>query len=202
MTNIEFTAEVLIGGKPVQGISVSPLFYEAFAQLTEKVLPRVTATEKFETLLRRERIRHQVVFTVDGKRALPDQQDIMSFPVSVGKKIVAALDIGEGKGGEVIGDGDGVSKPILYKLGTPIAMKGSKSGDVVIDELEFVAKTFGDIEDVLSENNVVSQALALIRRARPVNSETLHVLPTWAIAQIRNGDGVTIGSSVLPRFLG
>jgi len=100
----------------------------------------------------------------------------------------------------IISDGDGLTSPILVKLGTPIAAGGA-AGDKSISELEFIAKTYGDIEHVLAGSNDMEKTVALIKHvAKPV-SMGLQALPSWGVDGIDIRDGFFIQNEILPRFL-
>jgi hypothetical protein len=68
--------------------------------------------------------------------------------------------------------------------------------------LEFLAKTYGDIEDVLSAGDGINQAAVLLATVAKPLGTSLTVLPSWALAQISIADGFAIMREVLPRFLG
>jgi hypothetical protein len=97
--------------------------------------------------------------------------------------------------GEVLLDGDGIDTPIHIRLGTALDLGHGTQ----VTELEFVGQTLGDIEDVLVAPNEVEQAMALIRRARPVDGGLL-TLTREAIDQITMMDGAFVQQRVLPRF--
>ena len=116
--------------------------------------------------------------------------------------------------GELVGVGDGIDKPITYKLTSPIKVQARSDapdgadGDMLITELEFIARTGLEIEDVLCENTEASQTLALIRNcAKPLvagadDNLGLMRLPDWAVEQITLADGVWILELVAPSFFG
>jgi hypothetical protein len=76
-------------------------------------------------------------------------------------------------------------------------------GTETIEELEFQAKTYGDIEAVLAENDGGLQSLLFIENlAKPITSNLkLQALPSWAVNQITPVDGLFIANTVMPRFL-
>jgi hypothetical protein len=203
MTTIEFTDELVFGETKIDAITVAPLRFVALVMLWERTASLTRGSDgSSKAIMQRERIKHQVSFMAKGKRVNPDAGNITQLPITVAKKILPALDIGQGVAGELLNDGDGMNTPVHYKLGTPIVMKQNGT-ETTISELEFKAEIYGDIEDVLATDGDVPQALALIRKvAMPVGiSISLKTLPGWAVDQITTADGVTIMNTVLPRFL-
>lgn len=99
---------------------------------------------------------------------------------------------------KILTNGDGVTEPVLMKLGTPIkATSGSEGKEIT--ELEFIARTYGDVEMVLSGTNAMEQTAALIKYvAKPAG---MLALPSWAINAIDIRDGFFIQNEILPRFL-
>lgn len=155
--------------------------------------------ESFEARMKRVRFMRQVKY-FSGDTALEfGVEEIMKFPIAPARKIVTMFDnVDEGKAGKVIRDGDGVSTPILYELGTPIQVA---QGKPPITEIEFLASTYGELEDVLAAGDTVHQTAMLIKTvAKPVHG-TLQALPTWASDRITVADGVILANHVLPRFL-
>lgn len=96
----------------------------------------------------------------------------------------------------IISDGDGLTSPILVKLGSPIA-----TGGQTISELEFSAKTYGDIEHVLAGSNDMEKTVALIKHVSKPVGLSLQALPSWGIDGIDIRDGFFIQNEILPRFL-
>jgi len=197
MTKIEFTDSVKIADKIITAIEVSPLY---FVELN-RIWAAVSSANKPQAALTRARILKQVVFRSSDGPATPTDADISALPVAVARDIIAALDDGQGEAGEILAAGDGVSEPILYKLGTPIRMQDAEGKSRDIIELEFLAKTYGDVEDVLAATDEVSRAVALLSTvATPVGDTSLSVLPGWALDKITTADGVAIMQLVLPNF--
>lgn len=202
MHNVEFTLPVQFGDNSITTIKVQPLTFATLTEMWAQVAAEIRGTKESSTKhLQRKRIAHQVHFMAGDKRIIADAANISQLPIPVARAIIAALDIGEGKAGEIIGTGDGVQAPILYKLGNPIEAEAGGGKKSKIEELEFKATVFADIEDVLAVDGEVPQALELIKRiGKPVDS-SLMVLPSWAVERISVADGVTITQKVLPRFL-
>jgi len=124
--------------------------------------------------------------------------DILNLPIAAAHTIIGKLDSDEGKAGKIIRDGDGIDKAIVFELGTPIPTGAGKDP---IRELEFHAKTYGDIEDILAADNAIQQTAKMIETIATPLGSTLSRLPSWALTQITVADGVTISREILPRFL-
>lgn len=203
MRKIEFTEQVHIGEAVVTDIHVAPLSFVTFVTLWAQVMTEVRGKSNASAtaLLQRKRIKNQVHFKVADTRVVAADNDISRLPIPVAKAIIAELDAGEGIAGEMLNEGDGIRTPAHYRLGNPIEVE-SNGKKTKISELEFQAQVYGDIEDVLSADGELPQALELIRKvASPVDLETLKSLPSWAVDRISIADGVTIMRVVLPRFL-
>jgi hypothetical protein len=197
MEKIEFTASFQVGEKDVTSIEVKPLTFLGLGKLWE----RMPAGAKPETYLNRARLVEQAVFKNGSEELTPSPQDVTKLPAAVAKAIITKLDVGAGPRGKVINKGDGTSSPILYKLGTPIKMKGGDGKELVIEELEFQASTYGELEDVLAAENEVQKAIELITRiAVPVGIDSLTRLPGWAIDRFTLADGIGIMKEVNPAF--
>lgn len=192
MTKIEFTDGFRIGEKSVTSIEVNPLTFVTFFGLWTK------ASDNKD--LRRKRIAHQTVFKAGDEVLTLDDLSLMQMPIPISKSIIDALDTGEGVAGKIIVEGDVITKPVVYKLGSPFKVKqGDK--EVVISELEFSAKTFGEVEDILIADAEMAQAMALITKlARPIEIPSLMNLPGWALDRMTIADGITIMRKVLPLF--
>lgn len=197
MEKIEFSTDVKFGDATIESIEVAPLTFAELAKLWRRVsaMPGDAAIN-----LQRERIRHQAHFTGGGKRVVPDIADLLKLPVAVAKAIIDNLDTGAGPAGEVLNEGNGITGALLYKLGTPIEMKDGKGESRDIIELEFLAETYGDVENILAAENEVQRTMALLAIAAPVGHDKLTRLPGWAIDRITTGDGITLMRTVLPNF--
>jgi hypothetical protein len=197
MEKIEFTATVKFGDTVIDEIKVMPL---TFAEMGKLWRQAGNAKSRAEVALQRSRIMHQTHFMAAGKRVLPNEAQLSQLPASVAKAIIPALDNGQGVAGKLLNDGDGATSPILYQLGSPIGMKNGKGEDVSITELEFMASTYGEIEDVLCAENDIAKTLELFKRiAKPVGG-SLQTLPGWALDKITTADGVTVMNLILSRF--
>lgn len=171
----------------------------------------MAAAEKAQRAQRRA---NQVrAFAADGARLELQPFELLQLPRMLYLAIMRGIEqaaAGEVPG-KVIQEGDGVDKPVVYQLGKPIDLETRKGDDgktetAQITELEFVAKTGLEIEDVLCEPHQVGQALSLIKNcARPIvagGDAGLMRLPDWALQQITVKDGIAITEKVLPTFLG
>jgi hypothetical protein len=198
MITVEFKDAPTIGDDVVVRAEIAPLLFAKFCELARKVNNERVGNQKYETLMQRERILSQVTFIANSNKKIRlTQEQLFALPASVAKAIIPALSKDEGLVGKIITTGDGISTPILYRFGTPIKGAGGKD----IEEVEFLASTYGDLEDVLSGSSEIYQALDLLTLvAKPVGG-SLSALPSWAIDQITLADGVFVSSNILPRFL-
>lgn len=190
--DIEFNNEAGIVGLKVVSLS--------FAALVRVIESASSADDsEFTTVIQRKRLAAQLRgVKADGSQVVLSEADVLGLPAPAARAALLRLREGEGEAGEVLGDGDGVTKPVIYRLGTPI-----KYGPDLIEELEFKASTYGEIEAVLAESAPILQALALIaHNAKPIyENGTLQRLPASEIEQITQADGGAILQHVLPRFL-
>lgn len=203
---IEITkdAPFLVGEKRVHKIVVDAISFEAYAACAAPANRNSVTQEQYRKLLTRARIMAQAkVFDAKGHPMKPSEGEWLMLPRVYVPMITAALQYEPGTAGKIVVKGDGVAQPTVYKLGTPLSLGGSGSGEA-ITELEFMSRTLGDIEDVLAEETTLSQAMALIRHcAKPLGmgEVSMSALPAWASAQITLLDGVVIMQGVLPSFL-
>jgi hypothetical protein len=100
-----------------------------------------------------------VNYHINGAIVPVTPEEVLRLPLPDFYRIVAALDNGEGKAGKIIRDGDGINTAIVYELGTPLPVIGKEP----IRELEFLASTYGDIEDVLGADGPAAQTAVLIK---------------------------------------
>lgn len=197
MQPIEFNTEVKLGDKVVDAISVAHLTFSQFAAVWKRA---ASAKGKPEAALQRERILHQTHFMSGGERVVPDLSQLSTLPATVAKAIINNLDADEGPAGKVISEGDGIATPIVVKLGSPIKVKDGKGVESELAELEFMASTYGELEDVLSSVDEIGKAMALLTNiASPVGSN-LPRLPGFALDRITLADGLMIMRKVCPSF--
>jgi hypothetical protein len=195
-------------------LSVNQLNFVGYADcFREKLKARsrgmddVAAEKEFR---RARRVKQVVAFDKAGNRVELDQVAFGNMPRQLFVKINNALDVITDKPGKVITeDGDGVNTPIVYQLGTPFEFADTKADQKPIGtqqqiiELEFVAKTGGDIEEVLCHDNALDQTIALLKTcATPLGGGDTGLLrlPSWMIYSLTTSDGFAIMAKVLPVF--
>lgn len=196
----------MIGDRKVAKIAVAKLsFVQTVAAMDAASMASRMGEGEYKKSHLRERRKLQVkAFDASGTPIAIDDLAMLGMPSQYAMKVQGLLFSNSEPEGEVISRGDGTTGPILYKLGTPLKMMG-----VEIPELEFVAATLGDIEDVLAADGLYSQALALVKRcAKPIvvsksgeDAPALTALPDSTINQLTTGDGFTIAEKVLKHFL-
>jgi len=181
--------------KIIDGAVVNRLSFQAFADYIVEA-QNMKKPKTFEGRLRRLRLAKQVSYYVNGSTTPIGVDDVIEMPIPDARMLTTYLDNDEGEAGKIIREGDGISTSIVYELGTPIPVQGKDP----ITELEFLAKTYGDIEDVMSAPDSINQTAMLISTiGKPPE---MLALPSWATSQITVADGVTIAKLVTPRFLG
>lgn len=187
-----------IGETLVSEVHVKHMNFVEYAEMAAQLMGAKNAQRDYQ----RMRIRKTVTFLIDGKAQSPTDEQITQLPIRTSRKILDSLDSGA-RPGEVISpkDADGIDRPLLYRLGTPIKYVRGKD-TVEIHELEFWAKIFGDIEDIISIDALVLRAVEFIRRlGKPVSPDVnLPMLPSGAVAQITIADGLKIAQDVMPNF--
>lgn len=191
--------ELILGDRIIDGAVVRPLFFQAFADMLSEV-SSLTQPKTFEGKLRRLRMQRQVAYYAGSQQVQLSIEEILKLPIPDARAIGLKLETidADNTAGKIVRDGNGIEQAIVYELGTPISVG---QGKTPIKELEFTAKTYGDIEDVLAADNSIQQAVQLITTiAKPLGT-SLSLLPSWAINLITVSDGVTISNQVLPRFL-
>lgn len=186
-----------LGDNLIDGAVVKPITFQTFSECIGEA-QGMSAPKTFEGRIRRLRLARQVEYYINGTPIAVTADDIPKMPIPAARTLSAVLDNGEGVPGKIIRDGDGIDKAIVYQLGTPIQTGGGKPP---ITELEFGAKTYGEIEDVMAAPDSIQQTMILIATIAKPTSGTLMQLPSWALAQIKVADGVTISRLILPRFL-
>lgn len=157
-----------------------------------------SAMAVYNTVSIQERV---VLITEKGERKKPDFITISGMPPAVAKQCISKFNILMPELTFLSdSDADGMSKAIHIKLTEPIkAFDPVSKAERVLDELEFFAKTYGELEAVLGEISEWDQALALIRTvAKPIG---MLKLPDWAVSGVSAADGFGIMKKILPRFL-
>lgn len=185
----------------IEYAEVRPIGFKAYAELAGDIV--VQDPKNRLKILQRKRLLEQVTaYDASDKPVKLDDLKITQLPRNIGIRLVDASNMVLGTSGapEILSgeDADGVTSPILMKLSQPL-----KTSTDEITELEFMAKTFGDIEAAYAETHPMRQAVILIESiARPVlSSVKLQALPSWAVNQLSVVDGSFIAENVMPRFL-
>jgi len=187
-----------LGDQMIDGAVIKPLSLPAFVDCVLDTRS-MNSPNTFEAKLRRNRLVKQVVFYIGNAVVQVLPGDLLRMPIPVARKLIDRLDEADGPAGKIVRKGDGISEAIVYELGTPIS---GGQGRQPIKELEFLATTYGDVEDIMSGQTGLQQALLLVTTiAKPLNSN-LQQLPSWAVNQITATDGLAISNDVLPFFLG
>lgn len=185
--------------KLVDGAVVKPLSFVNFSDCVEEAR-NLKEPKTWEGRIRRARMTRQVSYYTNGAMVPVTTSEMLKLPPSSARAIIDHLDEGDGTVGKIVRSGDGVGSSIVYQLGKPIPVQGQ--GKEPIREIEFLARTYGDIEDVMAATDPIQQTVLLISGvAKPMGS-SLMLLPSWAVGQITMADGVTIMREVLPLFLG
>lgn len=192
-----------LNGTDIVKAVVSPISFSKYADLANGIA--FTNETEYNKTMMRLRISSQVVFYGAGLEAFSvTDQEIIRMPRKLGveiSKAVGAIPAGADIP-EVLNDGDGIERPILFKLSSPIKWKTQDdSGE--FSELEFHAKTFGDIESVVAAPSSIMQALELIKTcAIPVSDGIkLMALSSDLVDQVSYIDGAFITNIILPNFL-
>ncbi|MEY9235404.1 hypothetical protein ABIF78_007727 [Bradyrhizobium japonicum] len=186
-----------LGDNLIDGAVVRPLTFKAFTDCISEA-QAMKEPAAFDARLRRLRMVRQVQYFINGTVVPMSMMDVLQLPIPDTRKIYSRLDVHEGVAGKIIRDGDGIDKAITYELGTPIPTGADKPP---ITELEFLAKTYGDIEDILSGDSVYHQTVKLLETVAKPLGTSLTALPSWALNLISVADGVVINREILPRFI-
>lgn len=192
MTGISYT----VGDKIITAIHVEKQHFKHLVNMI--VTAAKSDAEDVTKAVEMARLKNGIVKYYAGDD-LVEVTDIAlrEMPIPLVRKIRAAFNF-ETKPGEISVKGDGITSPVIYKLGEPI-----KTDKGEITELEFLASTLGDIEDVIFRTNSNEQALALLESvATPLGSDiSLQALPAWAVEKISIIDGAQIAQEIVPLFL-
>ena len=186
-----------LGDNVIDGAVIRPMTFQTFIDYITEA-QAISGDKPFDAKMRLIRMTKQVSYYVNGTVVPMSVIDILKLPIRATLAISSKLDNSEGEPGKVIRDGDGIDKAITYQLGTPIP---TGQGKEPITELEFLASTYGDIEDVLAADSSLHQTAKLISTVAKPLGTSLTLLPTWAINLITISDGMIINREILPRFL-
>jgi hypothetical protein len=187
-----------LGDRMIDGAVIKPVTFAAYMGFIAEA-QNLTSPKTWEGRIRRVRMTKQVTYYMATAPVQISMTDVLRMPIQAARDISAKLDDNEGKAGKISRAGDGIDKAIIYELGTPIS---TGQGKPPIAELEFLAKTYGDVEDVLAAATTFQQGLQLIESVAKPLGTSLSALPSWAVNQIMFADGFGIVRDVLPHFLG
>lgn len=191
----------MVGETKIEKAVGKPIKIDSWLASMDKTNKLGVSGKEFAKAMRREQIRTNVTFTdTSGKSVAVDDTAYHQIPRTYAAAVLALVDDPDDeKVGKIVSTGDGVTTPIIYELGTPIAASGGKS----IKALEFMAATLGEVEDVLLETLDIKAAYILMTTvATPVSADvSLLRLPTWATSQISVREVKNIAETVLPSFL-
>ena len=191
-----------IGEIRVTKVAVHKISYRTLCEAIDaanaaRALAKAPAKQRGKYIRREQMLRQVRAIDSNGAPHELKIEQLMRMPRKYAVIVDSLVDALMDDAGEVIGEGDGALTPILYRLGKPII-----APNVVVEELEFMARTLMDIEDVLSAESASAQTLELLKIAKPIvpNNPGLVRLPDQWLGQITIVDGHTIADKVLPRF--
>ena len=191
---------ITIGTTPIASLAIKKQSFADYIEASQRA--QKSAGDNLTAAFRREWI---LTFVEprdrDGKSVPFGVKDILDFPATYPLRFLRAQGRDSSPAGEIVRDGDGLSEPLIYRLGTPLSIAGS-NGESQVTELEFLIRSYGDIEPVMDEAYDLARTLALVRTcATPLGMDaTLLRLPDFAMKQITISDGITISEKVAPRF--
>lgn len=195
-----FTLEpkkMVLNDVPVTKIEVRPGTFAGFVSAWVEN----SGGKKASVAVNRARVVQQTTFYSGEDVIKVDPFDLSDIPVDVARLLFKEINRDpEGTVAPELLSGDGVSTPMLVKLGVPITMSVDKK-QVEVSELEFFAKTLQDIEEIVAAPDDMSAVLAMLESlANPVAINTLTRLPSWAVNQVSIPDGLFMLNKVLPAF--
>lgn len=212
--NVDAASPFVVKTQSVAKINISEITFAGYAECFRARIAEKARTgddmQATKAFMRARRLKQVTAFTKANVIVALDHVAFANMPRVLFTRINTALDARGGTKGEILpGEGDGIYTPIIYKLGTPFHFTGDQISQKPIGteqkiiELEFIAKTGGDIEEVLCHENSLDQTIALIRTcATPLGGETglLRLPQTW-LDTMTVADGFEIMAKVLPVFL-
>ena len=207
-------------GKPVAKVTVEWWNYFEFSaalRAAQVEFREEDSGEAWGVFWQRARMLGQMrAWDASGKRMDVAASDLSLMPIRQGIALSKHIDTGStGKGGEIVKGkdgkptGDGIEAPLVFRLSKPIKqiIRGNeKTVDVEVFELEFMAKTYGDIEAVCANEgtpDVVPSILAIARglvKNHPLGEPDTELGPDM-IRQLSFADGDAILRHVVPAFL-
>jgi hypothetical protein len=187
-----------LGDRLIDGAAIKPLSFQGFVDCVKEAQV-MTQLKTFEARLKRCRLMRQITFYTGNAITQVSLTELLRMPVPVARLLLGRLDDADNTtSGKIIRSGDGIATAITFELGAPIPVG---SGKAPIKELEFLATTYGDLEDVMSATNRIEQGLMLISTVAKPLGTSLSQLPSWAVGQISTADGFAISNEVVPLFL-
>lgn len=195
--------KIEVNGEKIAYIEVNAIGFVSFTTTTENIVADSGDRKK---IIQRKRIQKQSkAFSSAGTEVEFTDMDIMSLPPKIGAQLVSAINTvlnTDGQEPKILQEGDGVTSPIRIQLSKPIPFK-ENGREFSVDELEFQAKTFGEVESVHAEMNPMRQCIELLAGAAIPVAENLRMqrLPSWAVEHVSVVDGSFIANEVLPLFL-
>lgn len=190
--------DLTLNDKKIKEVTISHPSLSGYLKILAAASMVATRDVDSRATVQSERIKQQCKFVDDGGgQHTLDYVQLANLPIKLAKEIIENLEEERHDEAKLLSPdkADGISIPILVKLGKPLATGSGKA----IEELEFLAKVYGDLEQVLVGDNDMDQAAALIRTVgKPPG---MSALPSWAYDQITWQDAVFIRNNVLTRFL-
>lgn len=214
------TPQFFAGGKPVAKVTVEWWNYSEFSAAIREANRQFRdedSGEDWAVFWQRYRVLHQMrAFDASGNPMKVDVSDLSLMPIRQGIALFRHIDTAStGKPGDLVRDkdgkptGDGIEIPLVFRLGRPLRarIKGNDvTKDVEVSELEFIAKTYGDIEAVCAAEGTADVVPAMVRIARglvkdhPLGEPDMEIT-TDMIRQLSYADGDAILRHVVPHFL-
>ena len=189
--------ELKLDDRLIDGAIVKPLGFLSYIECIDEART-LKDPKTWEGRLRRARMLRQVEYYINGTAARVSALELVKLSIPSARALTSKLNDSDGALGKIIRPGDGIDKAIVYELGKPIPVQGKAP----IKELEFLAKNYGDVEDIMASADPLQQVNLLITNlAKPLGT-SLTVLPSWALSHITISDGLAIMQQVLPPFLG
>lgn len=173
--------QLFAGGKPVAKITAEFWSYMEFNAALRRARADFAAAdtgEAWTVFWQRARILGQMrAWDAAGARVPFDATDLMLMPVRQGVALASQIDRGIiGAAGDIVRDkktgkpaGDGIEGPLLFKLAKPLSATvrdNNVASDIVIEEIEFFANSFGDVEAIVAADGTPDLLPALMNIAK------------------------------------